>query len=464
MKNIDLIENQAAINNNRNCPKTMLGKKFTNDLPAIVASGALNGSMADFVEMPCKSIEERSRLYFDWQKSRKRWGVWPFSNSIFRAPGSELSVANASGEKRTGLNFASQDYLGLSADKRVRDAVIDAVREFSPHSASAPVLQGNTVLSLRLEAVLAEYLRMEHVLLFPTGWAAGFGAIVGMMRKNDHVVLDQYAHNCLALGASTATPNVHRVRHLSTAGLVKRLRHIRAADAENAILVVTEGIFSMDADSPDITTLQAACREYEATLLVDIAHDLGSCGPGGTGVLGLQDMLGKVDLVVGSFSKVFASNGGFVATHSAAVKEYLRPYSSTHTFSNAISPSQCAGVLSALEIVRSSEGDELRQQIINVVNCLRTKLQSYGIKCLGQPGPLVPVPIGAEKVGRIAAALCFEAGVFANLVEYPAVSVGASRFRMQAMSSHTIVQAEQAAEIIGEAYRFANQLFAGSRI
>ena len=160
-----------------------------------------------------------------------------------------------------------------------------------------------------------------------------------------------------------ATHNVHRVRHLSTDAFVRQLRRIRATDTENAILVVTEGIFSMNGDSPDLAALQTACREYDATLLVDAAHDLGAVGPGGTGAVGLQGLLGKVDLVIGSFSKVFAANGGFAATSSAAISEYLRAGAPSRTFSNAISPHQCAAVLKAVEIVRSAEGDLLRDKV-----------------------------------------------------------------------------------------------------
>src|SRR5262249_32827814 len=163
-------------------------------------------------------------------------------------------------------------------------------------------------------------------------------------------------------------------------------------------------------------------------------HDLGAVGPDGTGVLGLQGLLGKVDLVVGSFSKVFASNGGFVATSSAPIREYLRPYAPSHTFSNAISPPQCAAVLAALNIVRSVEGEVLRQKLRAIAQVFRDALTAAKVTCLGKPGPLLPVLLGPETVGRITAALCFDRGVFANLVEYPAVSAGSSRFRMQLMA------------------------------
>src|SRR5262249_44893045 len=252
----------------------------------------------------------------DWRNNRLKYGVWPFSTELQCSPGPKVTVTNEAGKQREGVNFASQDYLGLTAHPAVRLAAIEAITKYGTHIAGAPILQGNSNLSLRLQHDLAEMLGVADAVLFPTGWAAGYGVITGLIRSQDHVVLDQYAHNCCVEGAMAATRNVHRVRHLSTEGFMRQLRRIRAVDAENAILVVTEGIFSMDGDSPDLAALQRACKEYEATLLVDVAHDLGAVGPGGAGIVGLQGLLGKVDLVMGSFSKVFSSNGGFVATSS----------------------------------------------------------------------------------------------------------------------------------------------------
>jgi len=435
---------------------------FTHDILKLIDSGALEGSFADFVPLSGKNLELRTQRFHDWRRNRLEQGVWPFATELRSSPGPEATVIDAAGTERTGVNFASQDYLGLATHTAVRAAAIEAINQYGTHIAGAPILQGNSALSLRLQTALAELIGFPHVVLFPTGWAAGYGVITALVRSSDHVVLDQYAHNCCVQGAMAATRNVHRARHLSTDAFLRQLRRIRATDTANAILVVTEGIFSMDGDSPDLQALQAACSEYEATLLVDVAHDLGAVGPGGTGIVGLQGLLGKVDLVIGSFSKVFASNGGFVSTSSAAIAEYLRAGAPSRTFSNALSPPQCATVLSALEIVRSSEGEVLRQDLRGVVQSLREALKSNGAECLGKPGPLVPVRLGPEGVGRITAALCFDRGVFANLVEFPAVSVGASRFRMQVMATHTSEHVRLAAEVIGWAYRFAKQLFGGA--
>jgi 7-keto-8-aminopelargonate synthetase-like enzyme len=436
-----------------------LADQFSNEHHKLLASGALEGSFADFVQLSGKNLEMRTRPYSEWRRNRLKHGLWPFSTELQSGPAPEVTVTDETGKQRTGVNFASYDYLGLSAHSEVRAAAIEAINKYGTCIGGAPILQGNSTLSVRLQEAVAEMLGLAHVVVFPTGWTAGYGVITGLIRSKDHVVLDQYAHNCCVQGAMAATRNVHRVRHLSTDGFVRQLRRIRAADAENAILVVTEGIFSMDGDSPDLAALQSACREYEATLLVDVAHDLGAVGPGGAGIVGLQGLLGKIDLVMGSFSKVFGSNGGFVATSSSGIHQYLRAGAPSRTFSNAISPPQCAAILKAVEIVRSAEGDELRQNVHLVAQVLREALTTSGVVCLGKPGPLVPVLLGREAVGRITAALCFDNGVFTNLVEYPAVSVGASRLRMQVMATHTLAQARFAGEVIGWASQVAKKLF-----
>jgi glycine C-acetyltransferase len=201
-------------------------------------------------------------------------------------------------------------------------------------------------------------------------------------------------------------------------------------------MVVTESLFSMNSDTPDIPRLQEVCHEYNATLLVDVAHDLGALGPGGRGHIGAMNMLGKVDLVMGSFSKTFASNGGFVASHSRPVKEYLRFYSPTTTFSNALSPVQCATVLKAFEIVDSDEGERLRSELMANILDLRERLGARGFESYGDPSAIVAVKMGSEALARLVSRRLPEAGLLANLVEYPAVAKGAARFRMKVMANH----------------------------
>jgi len=200
---------------------------------------------------------------------------------------------------------------------------------------------------------------------------------------------------------------------------------------------VTESLFSMDSDTPDIAAFQALAHEFGATLMVDVAHDLGCIGEDGRGHIGVQGMLGSVDLVMGSFSKTFASNGGFVASRSRGVKEFLRYFGTPGTFSNALSPVQAAIVLRAFDIVDSVEGRALRSDLMRNVLDLRNRLHEAKMDVYGQPSAIVSVKMGTEMLARLVSSRLPDLGLIANLVEFPAVAKGAARFRLQVMAKHS---------------------------
>ncbi|WP_294646549.1 aminotransferase class I/II-fold pyridoxal phosphate-dependent enzyme [uncultured Aureimonas sp.] len=407
---------------------------------------ALTGSMRDFRVMEDTNLLDRCERFFDWQDERRRHGVWPFSRATETGPASTCGVRDDSGVLMEGVNFASQDYLGLCAHPAVRASAHAAIDEIGVHSAGSPALVGNTASSLVLERSLADFLQMDEVVLYPTGWAAGFGVIKGLVRSHDYIVMDALAHACLQTGAQAATRNVVLFRHLDNEHCRERLRTIRARDPKAGIMIVTESLFSMDSDTPDIAGLQALANEFGATLMVDVAHDLGCLGADGTGHIGMQGMLGKVDLVMGSFSKTFASNGGFVASRKRAVKEYLRFYSPSCTFSNALSPVQVAIIGQALSIVRSAEGAALRGRLMDNVLSLRRQIEERGMGVYGDPSAIVSVKTGDEKLARLTAKILPTLGLVSNLVEFPAVGKGLARFRLQVMATHSAAEVALAAQ------------------
>ncbi|HEX5716673.1 MAG TPA: pyridoxal phosphate-dependent aminotransferase family protein [Thermoanaerobaculia bacterium] len=391
-------------------------------------------------------LTQRTRPLGEWLDLRAGLNTWPYARTLQDRPGTETRLESQNGRKVQGINFGSQDYLGLASHPAILAAAHAALEELGPHTAASPMLQGNTRLGRELEAALGNLLRMENVLLFPTGWAAGFGTITGLVRPTDYVVIDQLAHACLMQGARAATQNLYLFRHNDVEALRHRLGKIRSKDTENAILVVSEGLFSMDSDSPSIALLQAACREFGAVLMMDVAHDLGASGPDGTGQIGLQDMLGQVDLVMGSFSKTFGSNGGFVATNDRSVRQYLGIYGGSHMYSNGLSPVQAGVVLAALGIVRGPEGAVLREQAFDNILRLRAGFEVRGVECLGEPSNVVPVMAGDDTVGKWTGRLLEENGLIANLVEFPAVPRGRARFRFQVMATHTPQQIDRGVE------------------
>lgn len=397
----------------------------------------LSGSLREYRDPKGTDLFARVKPFFEWQDMRRQNGFWPYSRSTDTAPQPLCRVKDDAGRPICGVNFASQDYLNLSSNPAIKAAARAAIDEFGVHSAGSGAFLGNTKYSLILERAISDFLQLEHTLLYPTGWAAGYGVIRGLVRAEDHVVIDALAHNCLQDGALAATPNVHLHRHLSLPSVRRLLHHIRAHDTRNAILVITESVFSMHSDTPDIRAMQELCREFGARLMVDVAHDLGNIGDDGRGQIGRQKMTGKVDLVMGSFSKTFASNGGFVACNSAAVREYLRYFGSSGTFSNALSPVQSATVLKAFEIVSSEEGRNLRAELMRNSLYLRGALASEGLEVLGDPSAIVSIKIDDEGFARMVSQRLGALGAIVNLVEYPAVARGSSLFRLQVMAKHT---------------------------
>ena len=420
-----------------------------------VAVGALGGSMRDFRIPTGTDLLRRIEGFYRWQDARRQSDLWPYSRSTQDGPGATVTVSDDGGRSMQGVNFSSQDYLSLASHPEIKATAQDAISRYGVHSAGSAALVGNTTQSIALDRRIAEFLGTEEAVIFPTGWAAGYGVIRGLVRSADYIVMDTLSHACLQEGANAATRNVYPFRHLDTDHCRRWLSKIRAKDVENGILVVTEALFSMNSDTPNLVATQELCHEYNATLVVDVAHDLGCLGEDGRGHIGAQRMIGKIDLVVGSFSKTFASNGGFIACGNRAIKEYLRFYSSPTTFSNALSQTQAAVVLKAFEIVESQEGRKLRGALMRNVLSLRKKLIGSGMEVYGDPSAIVAVKMGSEALARLVSRQLSHMGLVANLVEYPAVPKGAARFRLQVMANHDEEQIAKAADIIQAGYRAA---------
>ncbi len=397
----------------------------------------LGGSMKDFRHLDGSNLLGRVEAFYNWQEARRGAGVWPLGRSTEQGAFSRCEARTDEGDLFTGVNFASQDYLSLNSNPEVLETALQTMRDYGVHSAGSPALVGNTSLSIELERKIGDFLEYDCVSLYPTGWAAGFGVIKGLVRQKDHVVMDALSHACLQEGAQAATRNIHLFRHNNLEHAREKLAAIRAKDTENGILVVTESLFSMDSDTPDIVALQELAHEFDATLVVDVAHDLGNLGPTGRGFIEIQGMVGKVDVVMGSFSKTFASNGGFVAAKGRALKEYMRYYSSPNTFSNALSPASAAIVGKSFDIITSAEGARLRTKLMTNINMLRGMLAQCGMETYGDPSAIVCVKSGTEALARLVGRRLPSLGMLSNLVEFPAVPKGQARFRLQVMASHT---------------------------
>ena len=206
---------------------------------------ALEGSLRDHISPKDINLLDRAKGFYDWQDMRRQHDLWPYARSTATAPKTHCHAKSDSGVEIEGVNFASQDYLSLSSHPKIKAAAIEAIEEYGVHSAGSAALLGNTRQSLKLEERISKFINGREVVLYPTGWSAGFAAIQGFVRQEDHVVMDVLAHSCLQEGARAATSNIHFHGHLNTTGLERRLQRIRKNDSTNGVLVVTESLFSM---------------------------------------------------------------------------------------------------------------------------------------------------------------------------------------------------------------------------
>jgi len=430
----------------------------------------LDGSLLHYVALDGVNVVERSAGFSDWCEMRWQSGVFPYGRIMASKAGPSIDVVIP--DKAQGsdgpppirmANFASQDYLGLGQSKRVAEAAIHAVEKYGVHSAGSPAFIGRSQPVTEIEQTIARLLSKETALIYATGWAAGYGVISGLVRNTDTIVMDALAHSCLQEGATRATPKLLKFRHNDVEDLRRLLADARQKDPESGVFLIIESLYSMDADGPPLAAMLVAAREFKAITILDVAHDFGSMGPRGLGALEEIAPADYPEVIMGSFSKTFAANGGFVACHTK-VKNYLYYYSSPHLFSNAISPIQACVIRECLKIVFDEPlGKELRVAMFEKARLLRGAMVAAGCQVGGKESPIVPIFVGPENKARIISLLIQEKGIAANLVEFPAVPRGKARFRFQIMATHEDEALLHAARCFGEALATAEELMTSAK-
>lgn len=418
---------------------------------------SLGASSQKFLPQQGQRLDDRVAPFEAWLSAREQDRLWPYGRICHTPPADHVSISSGINiEPKKCINFGSQDYLGLARHPEVLHQAIRMIETFGVHSAGSPTLAGRTCAMQELESLIADRLHQQEAILFATGWAAGFGALSGFIRSTDTIAIDRLAHNCLIEGARHATSQIAVVRHNDLESLDQSLFAARVKNPHNGLFVVFESLYSMDSDSPDLREWMRIIKKHGAVGVMDIAHDFGAMGEQGLGILESCPVGEWPDIILGSFSKTFASNGGFVCGSRTAMR-YLRSYASPLVFSNAPSPVQVAVIRQAMDIAFSNEGDQLRAKLLANILRLRRAMESHGLTVHGTPSPIVPVSLGNEPLARLTSRYMQEIGLAANLVEFPAVPRNAARFRFQVMSSHTFEAIDQAAVMTADCRRRAEE-------
>jgi 8-amino-7-oxononanoate synthase len=360
-------------------------------------------------------------------------GLYPYFKPISH---SEDTVVVIEGKER--IMMGSNNYLGLTHHPAVLAAAKAALERYGSGCTGSRFLNGTLDLHERLEADLAEFFGKEACLVFSTGYQANLGAISGLVGRGDFVILDKLDHASIVDGAKMSHGETVRFNHGDLAGLERKLQKL---PPNAGVMVIVDGVYSMEGDIADLPALIKVCQKYGAALAVDDAHSVGVLGPNGQGTAAHFDVTDDVDVIVGTFSKSLASIGGFVAG-SETVIHYLKHHARPLIFTAALPPANTAGVLAALEVLQREP--ERRARLWENTRRLQDGLRHLGFDIGPTQTPIVPVLIGPLETTFVFWRKLFDAGVFTNPVVPPAVPPSQCRLRTSLMATHSAEQIDRA--------------------
>jgi len=350
-------------------------------------------------------------------RSAQAMGLYPYFIPLEQSEGTQVTVRG-----RRLIMIGSNNYLGLTAHPKVRQAAIDAVREFGTSCTGSRFLNGTLALHNELEERLARFVGKEKALVFSTGYQTNLGTLSALIGREDVIIGDKENHASLVDGSRLALGRLQRFRHNDIDDLE---RVLRACPDKAGKLVVVDGVFSMSGELAPLPEIVPLCEKYGARLMVDDAHGVGVIG-GGRGTVARFGVTDDVDLIMGTFSKSFASIGGFIAGEETTI-HWIKHLARSMIFSASLPAGNAAAALAALDVMEKEP--ERVERVNAIAERMRQGYHDLGYNVGGSETPIVPIMIGDQlKAIKMWRAL-FEAGVYKNFAVPPAVPAGKALLR-----------------------------------
>ncbi len=358
-------------------------------------------------------------------------GIYPYFIPLNENEGTEVVFQG----KRL-IMCGSNNYLGLTTHPKVREAAIEAIKRYGTSCTGSRFLNGTLAMHEQLETELAEWVGKEAALVFSTGMQTNLGTVSALVGRDDVVVLDKDDHASIVDGARLGYGKIERYRHNDMDHLERVLKSIPDSAG---ILIVVDGMFSMEGDLAPLPELASVAKKFGARLMVDDAHGMGVLG-GGRGTAAHLGVTDKVDLIMSTFSKSFASLGGFIAGDENTI-HYIKHIARSLIFSASIPPANAAAALAALQVMR--EEPERGKRVCEVADKMRKGFTELGFDIGNSTTPVVPIIIGDDERTFLTWKMLFDNGVFVNPVISPAVNAGHQLLRTSYMATHTDAQMDQ---------------------
>jgi 8-amino-7-oxononanoate synthase len=359
-------------------------------------------------------------------------GYYPYFTPIQSQQDTEVII-----DGRPTIMIGSNNYLGLTTHPKVKEAAIAAIKKYGSSCSGSRFLNGTIDLHIELEDRLARFTGNEAAQVFSTGYQTNLGTIAALAGRHDTVVIDHDNHASIVDGCQQSLGKTLRFKHNDVEDLRKVLQK---ANPRSGLLVVVDGVFSMEGDIAPLPEIVAACKAYGARLMVDDAHAFGILGEKGNGTASHFGLVDEVDIVMGTFSKSFASLGGFIAAN-AKVIDYIKHFSRALIFSASMPPASIAACLASLEIMETEP--ERRERLWQIAHRMHREYQALGFDIGPTQTPIIPIIIGDDMKVFIFWKKLLDMGVFVNPVRAPAVPAGRALLRTSYTATHTDEQLER---------------------
>lgn len=342
------------------------------------------------------------------------------------------------------INFSSNNYLGLAGNDQVKQAAIKAIEKYGCGGTSSRLVAGTLDLHRELELKLAKFKNTQSCIVFPTGFHTNLGVISALIQEGDCIIMDRLNHASLWDAAKISRARIFVYKHCDIFDLDKILHRTKNYRRR---LIVTDSVFSMDGDFAPLNNIVALAQKHKAWTMIDEAHATGIFGKRGTGLaehFGVED---KVDIIMGTLSKAFGSQGGFVCGSDELIN-YLINKSRSFIYTTALAPACAAAALKALEIIKREP--QRRKNLLESAQYLRDKIKSCGFDTLNSSSQIVPLLIGLVNETQSLSQKLYEQGIFAPAIRPPTVPEGKCRLRFSLMSQHTKHDLDKVIKVINE--------------
>ena len=388
-----------------------------------------------------KLLQEKLAKY-DAPQRAMAMGIYPYFREIQSDQDTEVMI---SGKKV--LMFGSNAYLGLTNHPKVKEAAIEAVKKYGTGCAGSRFLNGTLDLHIQLEKRLAEFVGKEDAIVYSTGFQVNLGVVSCLTGREDYILWDELDHASIIEGHRLSFSTKLKYKHNDMESLEKQLQK---CDPDKVKLIVTDGVFSMEGDVAKLPEIVALAKKYNASVMVDEAHGIGVFGRQGRGTCDHFDVSQDVDLIMGTFSKSFASIGGFIAADESIIN-YLRHHSRSYIFSASNTPAATAAANAALDIMMNEP--ERIQHLWDLTHYALEGFRQMGCEIGNTSTPIIPLFIRDNDLTFLIVKELFEAGIFVNPVVSPAVASEDTLIRFSLMATHTKEQLDYALETIHKVFK-----------